>query len=105
MTLEEAGDGDAFQNDVTIMDEDYQERIRQEDTEVVPRKMFIKKEDVETHGYTTRCPGFISIQRVTALQKHSDACRTRLEVEMARAEKANKAKKSGRIRGKEDGGS
>ena len=43
--------------------------------------MYIKKSDVEEHGYTVRCLGCISIQRRTARQEQSDACRRRLETE------------------------
>ena len=40
------------------MDKDYRERIREEaGRETVPRRMFIRKEDVEEHGYIVRCPG------------------------------------------------
>ena len=73
------GDGDDLKTDVTIMDKDYREKIRDEPKgEVVPRRMYIKKSDVEEHGYTVRCPGCISILRGTARQEHSDACRRRL---------------------------
>ena len=37
------------------MDKDYREKIREEArNEVVPRRMYIKKSDVEEHGYTVR---------------------------------------------------
>ena len=35
------------------MDKDYRERMREEAAEeVVPRRMFIRKQDLEEHGYT-----------------------------------------------------
>ena len=87
------GDGDDLNTDVTIMDKDYREKIRDEAKGVVvPRRMYIKKSDVEEHGYTVRCPGCISILRVTARQEHSDACRRRLEKEMEGTQKAKNAK-------------
>ena len=49
------GDGDDLKTEVTIMDKDYREKIRDEAKgEVVPRRMYIKKSDVEEHGYTVR---------------------------------------------------
>ena len=74
------GDGDVLKIEVTIMDKDYREKIRDEArNEVVPRRMYIKKSDVEEHGYTVRCFRCISSLRGTARQEHSDACRRRLE--------------------------
>ena len=75
------------------MDKDYREKIRDEAKgEVVPRRMYIKKSDVEEHGYTVKCPGCISILRETARQEHRDACRRRLEKEMEGTQKAKNAK-------------
>ena len=105
MTEEKAGDGEELKTEVTIMDKDYRERVRDSEGEAVPRKVYISREDVEVHGYTAKCPGCVSILRGTARQQHSDECRKRLEKELAGTEKAKKAKrKVGRIRGKEDGG-
>ena len=51
-------DGEDLKLEVTIMDKDYRERMREEATEeAVPRRMFIRKQDVEEHSYTLRCPG------------------------------------------------
>ena len=72
------GDGEDLKTEVTIMDKDYKEKISEEASgEVVPRRMYIRKSDVEEHGYTVRCPGCVSILRGTARQEHSDACRRR----------------------------
>ena len=61
--------------------------------EVVPRRMFIRKQDVEEHGYTTRCPGCVSILRGTARQEHTAECRRRMEKELGRTQRARMAKK------------
>ena len=61
--------------------------------ETVPRRMFIRKQDVEEHGYTVRCPGCVSILRGTARQEHTRKCRRRLEKELGMTERAKKAKK------------
>ena len=59
------GDGDDLKTGVTMMDKDCREKTSDEArNEVVPRRMCIKKSDVE-HGYTVRCPGCISTLRET----------------------------------------
>ena len=51
------GDGEDLKNEVTTMDRDYRERIRDEASdEVVPRRVYIKMSDVEELGYTVRSP-------------------------------------------------
>ena len=105
MSEEKVGQGEMLKNDVTIMDKDYRERVQEEEQEAVPRKVYISKEDVETFGYTARCPGCVSILRGTARQQHSEQCRKRLEKELAGTEKgAEGKKKGGRLRATEDGG-
>ena len=52
------------------------------EAEVMPTRFFIKKADLEKHGYTARCPGCVAILRGTARQGHSEGCRTRLAHEM-----------------------
>ena len=87
-------DGEDLKLEVTVMDKDYRERVREEAAEeTVPRRMFIRKQDVEEHGYTTRCPGCVSILRGTARQEHTAECRRRLEKELGMTERAKRAKK------------
>ena len=46
-------DGEDLKLKVTVMDKDYRERVREEAAEeVLPKRMFIRKQDVEEHGYT-----------------------------------------------------
>ena len=93
MTDGREGDGDDLMIEVTIMDKDHREKIRNEArNDVVPRRMYIKKSDVEEHGYTVRCFRCISSLRETARQEHSDACRRRSEKEMEGTQKARNAK-------------
>ena len=96
-------DGDDLKTEVTIMDKDYREKIRDEASgEVVPRRMYIKKIDVEEHGHTVQCPSCISILRGTARQ---DTCRRRLEKEMDGDTEGDECKgESARVCVKEDGG-
>ena len=54
--------GEDLKLEVTIMDKDYRERMREEATEeAVPRIMSIRKQDAEEHGYTVRCPGCVCV--------------------------------------------
>jgi hypothetical protein len=48
----------------------------------VPNRFFITKKDLETHGYSHRCPGCTAVLRGTARQGHSEGCRQRLAAEM-----------------------
>ena len=69
--------------EVTVMDKDHRERVREGAAEEeVPRRMFIRKQDVDEHGYTIRCPGCVSILSGTARQEHTAGCRRRLEKEL-----------------------
>ena len=87
-------DGEDLKLEVTVMDKDYRERVRERAAEeAVPRRMFIRKQDVEEHGYTSRCPGCVSILRRTARQEHSAECRRRMEKELRMTERAKKSKK------------
>ena len=86
-------EGEGPKTEVIIMDKEYRERMKAEDHETVPRKVYITKEDLETHGYTAKCPGCISILRGTARQAHIEACRRRVEKELEGTEKARRAKK------------
>ena len=86
-------DGEDLKLEVTVMDKDYREGMLGEVVEeAVPRRMFIRKQDVEEHGYTVRCPGCVSILRGTARQEHSTECRRRLERELGMTEMAKRTK-------------
>ncbi len=61
------------------MDKEYRERTRGEEHEAVPRKVYISKDDLETHGYTVGCPGCKSVLRGTTRQAHTESCRNRVE--------------------------
>jgi len=68
---------------VRIMDKEYRERMEARDEHTpVPRRMYIRKEDLEMFGYTVNCPGCVSVLRGTARQTHTDACRRRIEEEL-----------------------
>ena len=93
MTKEAEGDGEDLKNEVTIMDKEYRERAKMEESEPVPRKVYISKDDLEVHGYTVGCSGCKSALRGTTRQAHTEGCRKRLEKELEGTEKATRAKK------------
>ena len=93
MTKEAEGDGEDLKNEVTIMDKEYRERAKMEESEPVPRKVYISKDDLEVHGYTVGCPGCKSALRGMTKQAHTEGCRKRLEKELEGTEKATRAKK------------
>ncbi len=43
-----------------------------------PREFYIKKDDLEAHGYTRGCGGCSSVFRGLARQPHNEKCRERL---------------------------
>ena len=87
-------DGVDLKLEVTVMEKDYCERVRKEAAEeAVPRRIFIRKQDVKEYGYTSRCPGCVSILRGTARQGHSAECRRRMEKELGMTERAKRGKK------------
>ena len=88
-------EGEGMKQEVRIMDKEYRERMRLEECEPVPRQVYIRKEDLETLGYTEGCPGCKSILRGTARQAHSIGCRKRIEKELEGTDKAKRAR--GRI--------
>ena len=82
-------DGEAMKGEVRIMDKEYRERMQMEGhEETVPRRVYIKKDDLETFGYTVGCPGCISILKGTARQAHSEACRKRMEEKLKGTERS-----------------
>ena len=67
-------------------------KIEREIVNNVLRRVKIRKQDLENHGYTAKCQGCLAMIRGKAQQKHSDACRRRIEEEMKgepRLERAN----------------
>ena len=76
-------DGEKMRTEVKTMDKDYLEKFEEMEEHVpVPRRVFITRQDLETHGYTVGCPGCISILKGTTRQMHSEACRRRIQKEM-----------------------
>ena len=58
-----------------------------------PRGFAITREDLEKHGYTKGCPGCNAIIRKTSKQRHSQACRVRMEEAMKGEDKVERARR------------
>jgi hypothetical protein len=61
-----------------------EERVEAEKS--VPTRFMIRKDDLEKHGYSAKCPGCKAILRA-ARQGHSEECRKRMTREMSDVEK------------------
>ena len=86
--------GEGLDGGVRIMDKEYRERLEEREKEEhapVPRRMYIRKEDLEKFGYTVKCPGCVSVLRNTTRQSHSEACRRRIEAELKGTERVKAA--------------
>ena len=90
---ERMGGGVIVAESGVAMKEYESEIMREVFKDAVPRAFRITRGDFETHGYTRDCPGCKAILKGTTLQKHSAACRNRMEKEMGDQEKVKSAKK------------
>ncbi len=52
--------------------------------EFVPRRLRIKKEDLEKFGFTTGCPGCRAANRGTTAVGHAEECRKRITEELTK---------------------
>ena len=88
-------DGERFV--VTKMTKCEAEREKVEAEQKAPVRFMIKREDLEKHGFSTRCPGCKAILRRTARQGHSEQCRAPEQgrVQRARTEEVSFMKKLG----------
>ncbi len=63
-------------------------------TEVVPKRLYMKKEDFDKFGYTPKCPGCLFLAAWGGgRQGHSEACRKRIELQLEGTERMEAAKK------------
>ena len=67
---------------------DEREAREAEEEEVVPRRLYIQKEDLEKHGYSAQCPGCRWVLTGGARQTHAESCRKRLEKELEATERS-----------------
>ena len=62
-----------------------QEKQPTRDATIVPRRIYLKPDDFRKHGFTQGCPGCIFAQTsVGPKRNHSEACRNRMEAEIAK---------------------
>ena len=54
-------DGERFEGSVVVMDRDYQAKLEMEGHVPVPQSVYTTREDLEVFGFTTRCPGCMSL--------------------------------------------
>jgi hypothetical protein len=60
---------------------------------VVPRRIYLRKEDVEKFGYTPKCPGCKALLQKKPPQSHSEACRLRIEEHLKNTERSEIVRK------------
>jgi hypothetical protein len=73
------------------LDDSQAAHTTQQAEQAVPMRFAIRREDLETHGYSARCPGCSSILRGTTKQTHSEPCRLRLAQAMKEEEKVKRS--------------
>jgi len=82
---DDEGDGPAREGvikiDAKVMGEAEEEGVRTSPP-LIPRSFTITRGDLVEHGFSEGCPGCNAMLRGKERQKHSDACRRRLLVEM-----------------------
>ena len=64
------------------IDKDYKENLEMEEHVVVPKRVYITREDLEVFGFTSRCAGWMSLLKWTARQSHKENRGRRIEVEL-----------------------
>ena len=82
-TEDEDKDPDEAEKLVTEMTDKEKEAEKQfEPEDKIPARFYIRKGDLEKHGYTANCPGCKAALRGTTKQKHTEECRSRFMKEM-----------------------
>ena len=76
-------DGEALRREVPEAVKMAPEEEKEEEELVVPRNIYLKKSDFETHGYSKDCKGCRAVLRGAARTPHSAECRKRMMGAMA----------------------
>ena len=76
-------DGEALRMEVPEAVRMAPEEEKEEEELVVPRNVYLKKSDFETHGYSKDCKGCRAVLRGAARTPHSAECRKRMMEAMA----------------------
>ena len=85
--------GGVIKLDGGIMEDAEKSQVRQVVDIVPPKAFHTRREDYEKYGYTRGCAGCRSLLTGTTRQKHSVACRSRMEKEMIELERVQASKK------------
>ena len=70
------GETEKLVTEMTEAEEEAERQVELEDK--IPARFYIRKVDLEKHGYTANCPGCKAALRGTTKQKHTETCRARL---------------------------
>ena len=85
---EKADETEKLVTEMTEGEKEAEKHVEPEDK--VPARFYIRKMDLEKHGYTANCPGCKAVLRGTTKQKHSEACRARFLQAMADDDRVKK---------------
>ena len=69
-----------------MLSEDKIDRPIVQESEYVPRRLYTKKTDIETHGMTAGCRRCLATMRGTGGAMHSEECRKRITEEVNQTE-------------------
>ena len=81
-----------------MLSEDKIDRPIVQESEYVPRRLYIKKTDIETHGMTAGCRGCLATMRGTGGAMHSEECRKRITEEVNQTEDGRDSVRQAKIR-------
>ena len=84
-------DGERLKSEVIVMDKAYKEKLEAQEHVLVPKRVYISRENLEEFGFTARCLGCMSLLRRIARQAHTESCRRRIEEELRGTAKAHAA--------------
>ena len=73
---ETQGETEELVTEMTDAEKEAEKQIELEDK--IPALFYIRKVDLEKHGFTANFPGCRAALRVTTKQKHTETCRARL---------------------------
>ena len=75
------GETEKLVTEMTVAEKEAEKQIELEDK--IPARFYIRKVDLEKHGFTANCPGCRTALQETTKQKHTETCRARLFEAMA----------------------
>ena len=70
------GETEKLVTEMTELKKEAEKQVELEDK--IPARFYIRKVDLEKHGFTANCPGCRAALLGTTKQKHTETCRARL---------------------------